>query len=123
MNSRLAGPLVTLTRLFGGYSKVDDVSLLARYKSQQDPAAFDELVRLAAVHRDPLILCYIKGFSRDEAATRLGISTRTLTRRLDKGRERLRLRLAKRGVGSIGLEVFVLSPAGLTARVPEGLTK
>jgi len=210
--------LVTLTRLLGGYAKADDASLLARYKSGQDPAAFDELVhrygplvlgvcrrmlghvhdaddafqatflvlvqkarsirkpnalgawlygaavrvcrkalakrgtppvpsrmsetkdplddvawkeirglldeelsRLSAAYRDPLVLCYIKGLTRDEAAVRLGLSKRTLMRRLEVGRDRLRARLIRRGVVSIGLGAFVLSPAGLKACVPEAL--
>jgi hypothetical protein len=52
MPKHSARPLVTLTRLFGGYCKADDASLLGRYQSVQDAAAFDELI-----HRHgPLVL-------------------------------------------------------------------
>jgi RNA polymerase sigma factor (sigma-70 family) len=57
-----------------------------------------ELYRLADVDRVPLVLCYLEGRTRDEAARELGLSLRTLDRRLGRGRERLRGRLARRGL-------------------------
>jgi RNA polymerase sigma factor (sigma-70 family) len=81
----------------------------------------DELSRLPDALRDPLILCYFNGLTRDEAAAKLGWSPRTLMRRLEKGRDRLRFRLARRGVATLGLAAAVISPAGLSARVPQEL--
>src|SRR5262245_47952579 len=46
-------------------------------------AALDEEVRrLPARHREPLVLIYLEGLTRDEAAARMGWSLRTLDRRL-----------------------------------------
>jgi RNA polymerase sigma factor (sigma-70 family) len=62
-------------------------------------AALDaELYRLPEVLREPLVLCYLEGRTRDEAAKQLDCSLRTLDRRLGQGRERLRVRLGRRGV-------------------------
>jgi RNA polymerase sigma factor (sigma-70 family) len=58
----------------------------------------EELHRLAEPHRLPLVLCYLQGHTQDEAARHAGWSLRTLRRRLERGRELLRLRLERRGV-------------------------
>ena len=58
----------------------------------------EELHRLPVSFRVPLILCYLEGSTRDEAAQRLGWSLSTLKRRLERGRELLRLRLVRRGL-------------------------
>jgi RNA polymerase sigma factor (sigma-70 family) len=62
-------------------------------------AALDEeLYHLPGSYRQPLLLCYLEGRTRDEAARQLGLSVRTLHRRLERGLGRLRARLARRGV-------------------------
>jgi RNA polymerase sigma factor (sigma-70 family) len=58
----------------------------------------EELQRLSDEFREPLVLCYLEGKTRDQAARRLGWSLRTLQRRLNQGLQRLRARLGKRGV-------------------------
>ncbi|MCI0459820.1 MAG: sigma-70 family RNA polymerase sigma factor, partial [Gemmataceae bacterium] len=58
----------------------------------------EELHRLPERYRAPLVLCYLQGLTRDEAAQQLGWSLGTLKRRLDEGRDRLRRRLERRGV-------------------------
>jgi len=58
----------------------------------------EELNRLPPRYREPLLLCYWEGQTREQAARRLGLSARTLDRRLAEGRERLRGRLARRGL-------------------------
>ena len=67
-----------------------------------------ELARLPAACRSALILCYLEGRTRDQAARQTGCSLRTLDRRLDLGRQLLRDRLARRG---LGLSVVVLAAA------------
>jgi RNA polymerase sigma factor (sigma-70 family) len=68
----------------------------------------EELDRLPDTYRLPLILCYLDGRSRDEAAQQLGVGTDVLRGRLERGRDRLRSRLLKRGVAlSAGLLAVV----------------
>ncbi len=57
-----------------------------------------ELLRLPEKHRAPLVLCYLEGLTRDEAAQRLGLNLNRLRGRLDYGRGLLRRRLTRRGV-------------------------
>jgi WD40 repeat protein len=57
-----------------------------------------EVHGLAEKFRAPIVLCYLEGQTRDQAARQLGESLRTLDRRLEQGRERLRARLARRGI-------------------------
>lgn len=58
----------------------------------------DELAHLPAGCRSALVLCYLEGRTQDEAAAQLGLSKSTLRRRLDRGRELLSRRLARRGI-------------------------
>src|SRR5262245_39872543 len=71
----------------------------------------EELRRLPEKYREPLLLCYLKGLTRDEAARRLGLCLNRLRGRLDYGRSLLRHRLTRRGVT---LSAVLL--AGLLAR-------
>jgi RNA polymerase sigma factor (sigma-70 family) len=85
-------------------------------------AALDEeLQRLPVRLRSPLLLCYLCGLTRDEAATQLGWSLGTLKRRLEEGRNALRSRLARRGIASVGLALAVLTPEALQAAVSQSL--
>jgi RNA polymerase sigma factor (sigma-70 family) len=81
----------------------------------------EEVGRLPAFLRDPLLLCYFKGLARDEAAEKLGWSRRTLMRRLEAARARLRVRLERRGVATLALGAAVLFPSGLEAQLPSRL--
>lgn len=58
----------------------------------------EELSRLPAKLRAPLILCYLKGCTRDEAAEQLGWTLSLVKTRLEQGRNLLRSRLSKRGL-------------------------
>src|SRR5205085_11491664 len=69
----------------------------------------------------PLLLCYLEGLTTDQAARELNCSLRTLKRRLEQGRELMRLRLTRRG---LTLSAAILS-AGLAQKasaVPAVLT-
>jgi RNA polymerase sigma factor (sigma-70 family) len=81
----------------------------------------EELGRLPARCRAVLVLCYLDGLTRDEAAQRLGWSLATVKRCLDSGRRILRQRLVRRGVGPVGLALAALAPQGLRASVPPAL--
>jgi WD40 repeat protein len=83
----------------------------------------EELARLGADCREPLVLCSLEGLTQDEAARRLGLSLSTVKRRLERGRERLRIRLTKRGLAlSAALSACTLSPTVASA-VPPSLLK
>ncbi len=81
----------------------------------------EELQRLPERLRSPLLLCYLSGLTRDEAAKQLGWSLGTLKRRLEEGRKSLRIRLARRGIASVGLALTVLTPEALQAAVSQSL--
>jgi RNA polymerase sigma factor (sigma-70 family) len=79
-----------------------------------------ELDRLPVKLRLPLILCYLDGRSRDEAAQQLGWSLGTLRGRLERGRSRLRARLTRRGVElSAGLLSAVAGDAVAGGPLPQ----
>jgi RNA polymerase sigma factor (sigma-70 family) len=69
----------------------------------------EELLRLPERYRAPLVLAYLEGKTRDEAARELGWSVGTLRGRLTRGRAILRDRLTRRG---LTLSAFLL-PAAL----------
>jgi len=57
-----------------------------------------ELEKLPARYRASIVLCDLEGKSRQEAARQLGLSEGTLSSRLARGRDLLRLRLHRRGL-------------------------
>lgn len=68
----------------------------------------EELNRLPDKMRLPLLLCYLEGKSRDEAAEHLGWSAGVVKGALERGRIRLRNRLTRRGIAfSAGLLAVV----------------
>src|ERR1700722_811946 len=81
----------------------------------------EELQHLPERLRSPLLLCYLSGLTRDEAAKQLGWSLSTLKRRLEEGRNILRIRLAKRGVACLGLALTILTPEIMQAAVSKSL--
>jgi RNA polymerase sigma factor (sigma-70 family) len=81
----------------------------------------EELDRLPEKLRGPIVLCWLDGLTQDEAAGRIGLSLNTLKRRLDAGRELLRSRLVRRGIGPVVAAAMALTPEGLQAAVPSTL--
>ncbi len=59
-----------------------------------------ELDRLPERFRAPIVLCHLEGLTNEQAAGQLGLPLRTVQRRLEQGRERLKARLVRRGVAS-----------------------
>jgi RNA polymerase sigma factor (sigma-70 family) len=77
-------------------------------------AALDEeLARLPIDYRDPLLLCYWQGLTRDQAARRLGCSAGAIHGRLERGRARLADQLRRRGFGPEALLVAPLAAAAM----------
>ena len=73
--------------------------------SARDPGADDlgpliheEIDRLPGRYRAPIVLCFLEGLTREQAAGQLRWPLGTLQSRLARGRERLRQRLIRRGV-------------------------
>jgi len=101
----------------------EETDPLAEVTGRELLAVFDEeLQELPECERVALVLCYLEGKTRDEAAREVGCSQSTLKRRLERGKERMRTRLARRGVA---LSAALLT-AGLAqsakAAVPATLT-
>jgi RNA polymerase sigma factor (sigma-70 family) len=62
------------------------------------PVLDEEIERLPARYRRPLVLCYLNGKTSREAAQELGCPEGTVVSWLSRGRQKLRSRLARRGV-------------------------
>jgi RNA polymerase sigma factor (sigma-70 family) len=85
----------------------------------------DEIARLPAILRVPIILCYLEGLTNREAAERLGCPEGTIVSRLARGRDKLRLGLTRRGVvlGGTAAIATLLSEAGSAAPLLPGLSQ
>jgi RNA polymerase sigma factor (sigma-70 family) len=68
----------------------------------------EELAKLPPYYREPLLLCYLEGLTRDEAARRLGLPLGTVKIHLERGRKRLHDALIRRGLG-LGAGLLVLA--------------
>ena len=84
----------------------------------------EELAALPEQLRAALVACFLEEQTQDEAARELGWSLSTLRRRLDRGKELLRGRLARRGVtlgaGLLTLRLAAPARAAVPPVVPAG---
>ncbi len=80
----------------------------------------EELARMPERYRAVLIVCCLEGRSRDEAAEQLGWTEAQVKGRLERAREMLRTRLARRGfeIGGLLLAVAVTGPVPARADLP-----
>ncbi len=81
------------------------------------PVLEEEVNRLPEKYRRPFVLCYLEGNTNDQAARQLGCPRGTVLSRLVRGRERLRARLARRGIALSGslLAAMLISRAAEAA--------
>ena len=81
------------------------------------PALHEELARLPAKLRVPVVLCYLEGLTHAQAAFQLRCGEATVRRRLAGARDRLRNRLVRRGFAPTA-SALVLSIAREAGAVP-----
>ncbi len=79
----------------------------------------DELERLPAIYREPLVLCHLEGLSRNEVATRLGVGPGTIKIRLERGRKKLGDALTKRGIDVGGGLIAIAATSTAEACSPQ----
>ena len=85
------------------------------------PILHEEVDRLPAKYREPLVLCYFQGLTHDEAASQLGWPVGTVRSRLAEARVRLRPRLLRRGVAPAVAIVAASGQAEAAVVVPASL--
>ncbi len=82
----------------------------------------EELGRLPARYRAPLVLCYLEGKTQEEAAAQLGCPLGTVRSRSARGRALLQARLTRRGLALSGAAfATALTAHAATAAVPAPL--
>lgn len=75
-----------------------DDPLQTIYEQSLQTALHEELSRLPNSYQAPLVLCYLKGMSRTEAADALECTASSVKARLARAKKMLRVRLSRRGV-------------------------
>ncbi len=98
---------------------VDPVDPLSNLTARELFSSLDEeMERLPEQYRVVLILCCLDGKSRDEAARELNCSPGSIKGRLERGRELLQHRLAKRGLPLAAALAATLWPTAVSAAPP-----
>jgi RNA polymerase sigma factor (sigma-70 family) len=82
----------------------------------------EELSRLPAKLRDPLVLCYLQGKTHEEAAREIGLPRGSLAKRLAGAQELLRKRLTSRGIVLTAGLLATATVENAAVAVPAALT-
>lgn len=103
---------------------MDHANPLAELAQRSELQALDEeLNELPERYREPLVLHYLLGRTNRQIAEELRMTVAAVEGRLKRGRDRLRKRLARRGVGLIAvLAALQLGRSAAEAAVTESLT-
>jgi RNA polymerase sigma factor (sigma-70 family) len=83
----------------------------------------EEIARLPASLRAPIVLCCLQGINYVWAARRLGVSEPTLRGRLHRARKRLALRLGDRGIARAPAAIAIERIGVKLPNLPPGLTE
>ena len=85
------------------------------------PEIYDEIDRLPATYRLPVVLCVLEGRTRAEAAAQLGWTEGSVRGRLGRTKELLRSRLVRRGFEPAVALAALLSERASAETVPRAL--
>jgi RNA polymerase sigma factor (sigma-70 family) len=95
---------------------------VALVRREEFEALHDEVSRLPERYRVPVVLCDLEGLTYEQAADRLRCPVGTIGVRLRRARERLRVRLTRRGLApTAGLVGALLGAEVARAQVPAPL--
>ncbi len=107
--------------LRGNIMAADDI--LAQVANRYEQQLLDEeLNSLPSKYREPLVLRYLLGKSNKQVASELGLRVGVVEGRIKRGKDRLRVRLMKRGVSLIpALAAVAVSSATVEAATVDSL--
>jgi RNA polymerase sigma factor (sigma-70 family) len=89
------------------------------HRPESWPELHEEIGRLPARYREPLVLCYLEGLSSAAVAQRLRCPQGTILSRLSRGRQQLRARLIRRGLAPVNSDAARTLPTqSVPANVP-----
>lgn len=85
--------------------------------SEAEPLLDQELNRLPEKYRAPLVLCYLRGRTHDQAAQELRCPVGTVRSRMARGRDLLRDRLTRRGFDPAALSTILIAEPAISTRM------
>ena len=107
-----------------GFAESQRQTRTASETDDQTTALHEEVNRLPERYRLPIVLCELEGYSCRQAARHLGCPVGTVASRLARGRERLRMRLVRRGLApGAATAVAAHSTSSFAAGTAQSLTE